>query len=122
LIIHGEEGLDEISINGPTLVIEVRNGEITEKRLHPEDFGLSSDGNKDISGNTPAENAKLTLDLLNGNPGPARDIVLANAACAFIVSGLTETIGEGLKKATESLDSGAALKKLQDLKQLSNDI
>jgi len=122
LIIHGDECLDEISIDGPTLVVELLGETITEKRLYPKDFGLTPNGKSQISGGLPEENAKLTLELLKGEKGSARDIVVANAACGFLVSGLAKTISVGVEMAKESIDTGAALKKLLALKQMSNDI
>lgn len=122
LIVHGEECLDEISIDGPTLTIELRDGTITEKRLYPADFGFTVNGKRDISGGTPEENAQLTIELLQGKKGPACDIVVANAACGIFVGGVTKTISEGVEKAKESIDSGAAFKKFQALKEMSNKI
>ena len=122
LIIHGEYGLDEISINGPTLVLELHHGEIKEKRLTPGNFGLPVSDKNSISGGPPTENAKIALNVLNGKRGPARDAVVANAACGFVVGGVVKDFTEGAKMAQESIDSGVALEKLESLIELSNSI
>lgn len=120
LIIHGEEGLDEISISGPTLAVELIDGKIVEKKLYPENFGLTPNGKYNIAGGSPHQNARLAVQILNGQKGAARDIVLANAACGFVVGGAAKDITEGVRLAQQSIDSGAALAKLEQLRELSN--
>lgn len=120
LIVHGEGGLDEVSIHGPTLVIELHHGEIKERKLFPDDFGLPTSDKQGVLGGTPADNKKIALEVLQGRPGPTRDVVVANAACGFVVGGATKDFIEGAKMAQESIDSGAALEKLELLKELSS--
>ncbi|MFQ5822976.1 MAG: anthranilate phosphoribosyltransferase [bacterium] len=120
LIIHGEEGLDEVSIHGPTFVVELCRGKIIERRLLPENFGMNCTRRNGVSGGTPNENAKITLEILHGKKGPARDIVVANAACGFVVGGAAQNFLEGAKLAQESINSGAAMKKLEALIEVSN--
>lgn len=120
LLVHGEEGLDEISISGPTLALEVRRGEIQERRLMPEDFGLESHAGDGLAGGDAARNAEIALHILRGQPGPARDAVVANAACGLLVGGATGNLGEVADRARRSIDSGAALEKLEGLIDYSN--
>jgi anthranilate phosphoribosyltransferase len=121
LVVHGEEGLDEISTCGPTRVLEVRDGDIREYTLTPEDFGMPPARLEDLAGGEPAEAAALFRRVLEGEPGPARDIVLVNAAAAVYVSGQAENLGEGLARATEALDSGKAREKLERLVEVSQE-
>jgi anthranilate phosphoribosyltransferase len=119
LVVHGLEGLDEISTCGPTRVLEVRDGGITEYTLTPGDFGMPVARLEDLAGGEPAEAAALFRRVLAGEPGPARDIVLVNAAAAVYVSGQAETLGEGLERGREALDSGKARGKLERLREVS---
>ena len=120
LVVHSDDGLDEISISGPTLMLEVRNGRILEKMLTTEDFGVLPPGGNGIAGGNAERNAQIALSILNGGQGAARAIVLANAACGFLVAGLAKNIPEGVARARQSIDSGAALAKLEALRKLSN--
>lgn len=119
LIVHSEDGLDEVSIHQPTRVVELRNGEIAERRLSPGDFGIRSGGKNGVFGGAPAENAKIAMAILKGLPGPARDIVVANAACGFFVAGHANGFQEGAEMARAAIDSGAALDKLQSLQRFT---
>jgi len=119
LLVHSEEGLDEISIQGPTHAVELSNGKIIERALAPEDFGLTRYQNG-IAGGSVADNARTALRILNGETGAARDIVIANAACGLWVAGAARTIKEGASLAAQSLDSSAALKKFQELREITN--
>ncbi|MFQ5706771.1 MAG: anthranilate phosphoribosyltransferase [bacterium] len=121
LIIHGLEGLDEVSLKGPTLAVELLHGEISEKYLLPESFGFEAAEADGISGSTPAENARIALDVLNGKVGAARDIVVVNAACGFVVGGNASSFLEGAEMGRQSIDSGAALAKLEALKAFSQE-
>jgi anthranilate phosphoribosyltransferase len=122
LIVHSEDGLDEISIHQPTNVIELKNGKINERSVSPLDFGISVCETDGVLGGTPAENAAIALAVLNGEKSPARDIVVANAACGFLVAGLTNNLKEGSEMAATVIDSGAALQKFQNLRELSHAI
>jgi anthranilate phosphoribosyltransferase len=119
-VVHGEDGLDELSITGPSLVAEVANGTVTRSAVHPEQFGLPLASLNDIRGGDPAENAEMTRSILKGETGAKRDIVVLNAGAAICAGGKAKTIGEGVEKAQASLDSGAALAKLEGLIQQSN--
>jgi anthranilate phosphoribosyltransferase len=88
--------------------------------VHPSDFGLATGKAADLKGGDAKENAGITLDILKGQKGPRRDIVLLNAAAGLAASGKAKDFPEGIKLATESIDSGAALKKLEQLKAFTN--
>ena len=120
LVVHSDDGLDEISVHGPTLVLEINAGKISEKVLTPDDFGFSPSIQNNLAGGNPEQNAQIALSILSGGTGAKRDIVLANAACGFLVAGLAKSIAHGLVMARQSIDSGAALAKLEALRKLSN--
>ncbi|RMF59985.1 MAG: anthranilate phosphoribosyltransferase, partial [Calditrichaeota bacterium] len=118
LIVHSEDGLDEVSIHATTRAIELRDGEIRERTLSPKDFGLNLKPRDGILGGSPEENAETAKRVLNGEPGIARDFVVANAACGLVVGGATDDFGEAARMAMHALDSGAALAKLRALKEM----
>ncbi len=119
LLVHSDEGLDEISVHGRTLIVELMKGRISERALTPEDFGLQryTDG---IYGGGPVQNAQIALHILQGETGAPRDIVVANAACGLLVAGAAPQLKEGVKLAQHSLDSGAAMRKLEALREMTN--
>ncbi len=119
LVVHSDDGLDEISVHGPTMIVEINNGRIAESTLTPKDFGLKPSVHNGIIGGNAGQNAQIALRILRGEPGPARDIVLANAACGFWVAGAAKNLAEGVAMARQSLDSGAALAKLEALREMS---
>jgi anthranilate phosphoribosyltransferase len=114
LVVHGADGLDEITISGVTHVAEVSGGEeITTYEIAPEDFGIKrADGGEMLAGGSAVENAAILKSILDGETGVRRDIVLLNAGAALYVAGVAGNIGEGVKLAAESIDSGAASEKL----------
>ena len=120
LVVHGADGLDEISITGESKITELRDGEITTYTVRPEDYGIARAALKDIQGGDKEENARIILDLLGGQPGPRRDIVLMNAAAALIASNKVEGFQEGIAAALESISSGKAMAKLQRLIEFTN--
>ena len=120
LVVYGQDRLDEISISAPTTVCEFDGGAYQTYTIQPEDFGLQRGQKSDIVGGTPAENAQITLDLLKGAKGPRRDIVLLNAGAGLYIAGKAETLADGVKLAAELIDSGAALKKVDELRRASN--
>jgi len=120
MVVHGDDGLDEISISGRTKVSRYSDGAITTFTIQPEDFGLWRSGIEDLRGGNKEENAGITEAILNGEQGPKRNIVLMNSALAFIVSGKTEDHKTALDMAADSIDSGKALKKLEEVKRVSN--
>ena len=114
-VLHGHDGLDEISLSSPTAVSEGKKGRVASYTIRPEDFGLTPVSPKDVRGGTPAENANIILDVLRGRHGPKRDIVLMNAAPALVAAGKATTLREGYEAAGQAVDSGAAYEKLEKL-------
>ncbi|MEW6408700.1 MAG: anthranilate phosphoribosyltransferase [Nitrospirota bacterium] len=120
-VVHGEDGLDEITITGKTQVSELKDGNVKTYHISPDSFGIRTGRLDDLLGGDAEENAKITLSILNGERGLRRDIVLLNAAAAFIVAGKATSFIEGIELAEISIDSGSAIKKLEDLKRFTND-
>ncbi len=120
LVVHGRDGLDEISTLGETVVAELVGTEVSTYTLIPEDLGLDRASVEDISGGTPEESAEILMGVLQGEGGPRYDIVVANAGAAIYVGGRAETVQEGVAQAAETVASGAALTKLEDLREFSN--
>lgn len=118
-VVHSSDGLDEVSIHASTPVLEVAGNEIVERELVPEDFGLQQLPRNGFSAGSREENVQFALDVLGGAHGVARDTVLANAACGFVVGGLAATVKEGAEMARESIDSGKAMQRLQALIELT---
>jgi anthranilate phosphoribosyltransferase len=114
-VVHGMDPLDEISISSPTKISEINNGTVTTYTVQPEDFGISRSPIAAIRGDNPIVNAQIIRDVLKGNRGPCRDVVIINSAFALAASGVAATPHEGMKIAAESIDSGAAVKKLEEL-------
>ncbi len=120
LVVNGCDGLDEITISGPTNVGELKDGQVNEYTVTPEEFGLKSAPLSAIKVANVAEAKAMLLGVLDNQPGAARDIVLLNAGAAIYVAGLTGSLAHGVKKAQETIASGAARNKLQQLIQTSN--
>ena len=120
MVIYGQDCLDELSMSAPTSVCEFKDGWFRRYTVKPEDFGFTRCTKDDIRGGDPAENAAVTLAILKGEQGPKTDIVLLNAGAAIYVGGKAKDIAEGIEIAREMIASGAALKKLEEFKQLSN--
>ncbi len=119
LVVHGLEGLDEISPSGPTRAAWVEAGQVREVELRPEDGGLTPVPRGGIQGGTPEDNARLLAGLLGGHSGPLREAVLLNAGAALWVADAVETLAEGVLRAAESIDSGAARTRLERLVSLT---
>jgi len=119
MVVHGEDGMDEISINSSTKISRLKNAEIETFYLEPEELGLSRYRLEDIKGGDPLFNANIALNILNGDKGPHREIVLMNTAAALVVCGVVNGMRKGMKVATQVIDSKAALKKLEDLREYS---
>jgi len=115
MVVYGQEGLDEISISGETLVGELRQGEVHEYTVTPEQFGLECCDLGAIRVSDGAQSKQMVLSVLNNHPGPARDIVILNAGAAIYVAGLTRTLEKGVEKAREAIETGAARAKLDQL-------
>ena len=114
-VVHGAGGLDEISLSGETTVGEVHRGVVRIYEVSPEDFGLERSPLEAISGGDAIQNAALIRAMLSGEKGARRDIVVANSSAAIVVSGRAADFLEGAQMAAQSIDSGAARKKLDEL-------
>ena len=120
-VVHGTDGLDEISASAPTLVCELKDGYYRTIEISPEQFGFERGDKADIVGGTPEENARVTRDILAGEErGTKRTIVLLNAGAGLYVSGRAGSLEEGVALAAELIDSGAALAKLEQFVERSN--
>jgi len=115
LVVHGD-GMDEMSTLGPTQVAELRDGRVAMSIVQPASLSVASPAPEAIAGGTPQQNAEVTVGVLRGQPGAARDIVVLNAAAALIAAELAEDLREGMALASRSIDSGAAHEKLEALR------
>jgi len=116
-VVHGHDGLDEISISGATAVYEVRDGGMRRMRWTPADFGVSCEPIESLAGGGPERNAEIAVEIFEGAMGPRREIVLMNAAAGLVAAGLAGDLKEGMSRAAGSIDSGAALGKLKKLRE-----
>jgi anthranilate phosphoribosyltransferase len=114
-VVHGHEGLDEISVCGPTRVSELKDGLIQTYDIYPEKYFDDRASLEDIRGGSPAENAKITMSIFEGEKGPRRNIILINAAAAFVAAGYAKDLAGGIVIAQKSIDTGAAKEKLNAL-------
>jgi len=119
-VVHGSDGLDEITLTGPTFVAALENGEIRTFEVTPEQAGLPRASGEALKGGDAAANAIALQSVLDGKPGPYRDVALLNAAAALIVAGRAKDLTEGVGLGTKSLDSGAAAARLKQLIAVSN--
>jgi len=115
LVVHGSDGLDEITITGPTRIGEVREGQVHTYEVTPEEFGLRRSTLDEISGGDAETNAKLILGILQGEKSPRRDVVLLNAAAALVAAGKADHLRDAIPLAVKAIDSGAAEEKLSAL-------
>ena len=121
MVVYGREKLDEISAVGETAVCEFSNGRYTTYEITPEDFGFERCSKEDLVGGTPAENAKITRDILSGaDKGPKRSTVLMNAGAALYIADKAASLEEGVRKAAQLIDSGAALETMEKFIKESN--
>jgi anthranilate phosphoribosyltransferase len=120
LVVHGSDGLDEITISGPTYVAEVRDGSVRSYEIMPEQFGFSRAPIETLSGGDAPANASIIRALLKGEKSPKRDVVILNAAAALVAARRADSIADALPLAEVSLDKGAAMAKLQALIEFSN--
>lgn len=121
MVVHSEDGLDEISLCGPTRVSELRDDRVTTHTLSPEELGLKRCPSEELQGGTPEECAAILRKILQGEKGPKRDVVLLNSGAALCVSGEADSVARGMQLAAESIDSGKAREKLELLIQITND-
>jgi anthranilate phosphoribosyltransferase len=115
LVVHGEDGLDEIALAGQTFVTELSDGALRSFTIRPEEFGIAPIPLVALRGNDAQTNARIARDVLDGKPGPARDVVLLNAGASIYVGGQADSIGAGVRRAGESIDTGSARAKLDAL-------
>lgn len=119
MVVHSEDGLDEITTTARTFVCEEEKGKLKKYEINPQDFGFKKAKLEDLKGGTVAENVRIMNDVLSGKLGFHRDIVVLNAAAAIYIADKAKSIKEGVGLASESIDSGMALKKLELLKEYS---
>jgi len=115
LVVYGRDGMDEISLGAATLVGELRGGEIREYELHPEDFGFAMSSNRALRVETPEQSMSMLRGVLDNEPGPARDIVILNAAAALYAADVVDSIAAGVARARSVIENGAAKAKLAQL-------
>jgi anthranilate phosphoribosyltransferase len=120
-VVHGADGLDELSTTGYTKVSENRDGSVHTFYVHPGDFGVRRASGADLVGGDAAENAETVRAVLNGRQGPARDVVLLNAGAALFVSGKATSVREGIAHAAAAIDSGAARTTLDRMVRMSQE-
>jgi len=119
-IVHGMDGMDEVTLTGPTRIAGIGNGNVILSTIEPEDFGLRRCALVDLQGGDAAENAAIVKDVLAGKPGPQRDVVILNAAYALLASGLAKDVESGLDRARSSIDDGLAMARLNGLVAMTN--
>jgi anthranilate phosphoribosyltransferase len=122
LVVHGLDGLDEITITGTTRVAEAREGSVRSYEIEPEEFGMSRAALEEIAGGDAVENAAIIRAVVNGEKSPRRDVVLLNAAAALVAAGKTDHIAGAIPLAARSIDSGGAAEKLDALVRFSSAI
>lgn len=115
VVVYGRDGMDEVSLGATTLVGELRNDQITEYEIHPEDFGMLMASNRALRVETPEQSREMLLGVLEDVPGAAKDIVVLNAGVALYAANVAESMEEGIRLAREAIESGAAKAKLQQL-------
>ena len=119
-VVHGEDGLDEITTTGTTHVTELKDGKLNEFEITPEDYGITRVDITDLRGGTPEVNAAALTALLGGENSPYRNIVRLNAGAALYIAGLADSVEAGIVTATESIDSGKAKAALAKLIKVTN--
>ena len=122
MVVHGEDGLDEITISDGTKVSRFFNGVVENMYLAPEDIGVARGSVTDLAGGNKDVNARISLEILKGEKGHKRDVVLLNSAAAIMVSGRVADLANAFEMAKESIDSGKALKKLEEIKKVSHSL
>jgi anthranilate phosphoribosyltransferase len=122
MVVHGEDGLDEITITDGTKASRFSNGKVETMYFSPEDFGLDRGTLEDLVGGDKDKNAKITHRILGGEQGHKRDVVLINAAAAILVSGKEWNLSSAIGMARDAIDSGRAMKKLEEIRRVSNSL
>ncbi len=119
-VVHGSDGLDEATITGATHIACMKDGDVELYDIDPQKYGMQLSPLDDIKGGDPETNARITTAVLNGDKGPARDITLLNSALAIVAGGFVDTVEHAILLAEKSIDDGAAMDKLERLKELSH--
>ena len=122
LVVHGSDGMDEITITGPSTVWQLENGEVTEFEVNPGDLGVSVSSADSIRATSAEHSARIARSVLSGDSGPARDVVLLNAAAALVAAGRSDSLAAGVEVAARSIDSGDAQAKLDAVVELSQSL
>ncbi|MBK6649540.1 MAG: anthranilate phosphoribosyltransferase [Betaproteobacteria bacterium] len=122
LVVYGRDGMDEISLGSSTLVGELKNGQITEYEIHPEDFGMAMASNRTLKVDTPVQSMAMLLGVLNMQPGAARDIVVLNTAATLYAANVVDSIQSGIERAQVAIDTGAARDTLAKLVALTQSL
>lgn len=112
LVVYGKDGMDEISLGATTLVGELKDGAVREYEIHPEDFGMAMASNRSLKVDNPEQSREMLVGVLDGRPGPARDIVLLNAGATLYAANVAPSLSDGILRARAVLDSGAARARL----------
>ena len=121
IVAFGKDGMDEVSLGAATMIGELKDGRIREYEIHPEDFGLSMISNRSLKVTEPAESREMLLDVLDGRPGAAREIVVLNSGVALYAADVVPSIEAGIEKAREVIDSGAARARLDAFVRLTQE-
>lgn len=120
LAFHGAGGLDELSTSGPSDVVELKDGEVTRWRIEPAELGIAPASVDELAGGDASENAQMVRRLLDGDPGPRREVVVLNAAAGLVAAGLAGGMEEGLERARAAIDDGSAAAALERMIEVSN--
>ena len=119
-VVHGSDGLDELTTTGPSFVAELKDGEIKTFEVSPEDAGITRTKPENLKGGDPDANARALNAVLNGEPGPYRDVVLYNSAAALLIANKADDLKDGSAQAASAIDNGNALKTLESLITITN--
>ena len=122
LVVYGRDGMDEVSLGAATLVGELKNGQVSEYEIHPEDFGMAMASNRALRVETAEESREMLRGVLDNRPGPARDIVILNAGVALYAANVADSMQAGIGLARAALESGAARAKLDDLVRVADSL
>jgi len=120
LVVHGLDGLDEVTTTTETVATELKQGRLNTFRIHPRRLGIKTASLGQLRGGDPETNARIAEGILSGEKGPRRDAVVLNAACALVAADRVKTIAEGIEAAKESIDAGRAMEKLKRLREFSH--
>jgi anthranilate phosphoribosyltransferase len=122
IVVYGRDGMDEVSLGAATLVGELKDGQITEYEIHPEDFGMSMASNRALKVETAQDSRAMLMGVLDNQSGPAKDIVVLNAGVALYAANVVNSMAAGIERARAAIESGAAKAKLQALVTLSSQL